>query len=355
MIQLSFVLRDRSPASVPPPSEPLRVGDHPDGLRVTGVWPHRDLGAARAEVAAWLVRADATEAVDLFTGRPMTIAEIAAPPTLASTFQARHTVLEGRIWARLFGCYALGESDVVASVAPDVPIEALYRLLSHYATFRLDDLAAGGGDRRRDRPIPYGYWFLGLADADVADADFWGMLRDGLHSRHLRNAFDDRMATPSPVFLMEAVSVAGEITGWQLGVTHAARLEDLHLRTARRWGVAGSLRVPSAHDAAGACDLALSRPDADRFAYREPAGGGGGPGADLDSGWRLACDDPDHRHDRESFRIVPLHQLVVAAPELMSYLGMPEGSVVLREGGEVWVQPRGHDRVFREDDDEAGA
>jgi hypothetical protein len=356
MIQLSFALPGRPPASVPAPPAPLRVADHPDGLRLTGVWSHRDLAAARAEVVAWLVRADATEAVDLFTGRPMTLAELSAPPTVANLFQARHTTLEGRIWARLFGCYALGESDVVASVDPDVPIEALYRLLSHYATFRLADLADGGGDRRRDRPIPYGYWFLGLADADVADQDFWAMLRDGLHSRHLRSAFDDRMATPSPVFLMEAASVAGEITGWQLGVTRAASLEDLHLRTARRWGASGGIATPSAHDAAGACDRALAASaGADRFAYRELPGGGGGQPNDLDSGWRLACDDPDHRHDRDSFRIVPLHQAVAAAPELLPYLGLPAGSVVLREAGALWVQPPGHERAWREEEPDTEA
>jgi len=348
MIQLSCLLLDRSIADFQAPPAPLRLSEHTSGVRLTGRWDHNRLQEGRLAAASWLEAAGFTEAVDLFSGQVFQVRTWLEPLTLANVFSARHALIEGRIWARLFGLYALGESDVVASVDADMPIEALYRLLSHYGAFRLEEHRQAS-ERRRDRPLPYGYWFLGLADSDVADADFWGILRDALYSKHLREAFDDTMETPAPLFLMEAPAVDGEFGSFELGVSRAARLEDDQLRAARRFGVVGRVLAPSAHDAAGICDrLEASLTDAatntELFAYREA------PQGDLDSGWRFGCLDPDHAHDRDAFRIVPLHRAISLNPAFVDYLALPVGAVVSRDEGAMWVQPPGDTKSYRDED-----
>ncbi len=348
MVQLSCAVLGRPPADMPPPPPPLQVGAHPDGCRVTGAFEAgTGVADARALMGAYLAEAGVEEAVDLFLGRPFPPAAWVGPPALQDLFTARHAEFGGRVWARLFGLYALGESDVVASVDPGVPIEALYRLLTHYAAFRLD-ARERGLDHRRDRPIPYGYWFLGLADAELADDAFWATLRAELHTQHLRHAFSDAMATPAPLFLTEAPAVDEELGAFDLGVTRAALFEDRQLRAARRFGVAGRVEAPSSHDAAGLCDrldAALqSTPQAAAglFAYREA------PRSELDSGWRFGCADPTHVHDRDAFRVVPLHRAVSLAPSIAEYLALPPGFVVAFEDDAFWIQPPGESRAFRD-------
>jgi hypothetical protein len=355
MVQLSCAVIGRSPDDMPAPPAPLVVDAHPDGCRVAGAFPSGvSLAEARARMAAFLTEAGVAEAVDLFLGRPFAPAAWGQPPGLADLFVARHAAFGGRVWARLFGLYALGESDVIASVDPKVPEEALYRLLTHYAAFRLD-AHYRAVEHRRDRPIPYGYWFLGLADADLADDAFWATLRTELHTQHLRHAFADGMATPAPLFLTEAPAVDEAFGAFDLGVTRAALSEDRQLRAARRFGVAGRVEAPSSHDAAGLCDrldAALQRAPAEAlelFAYREA------PRSDLDSGWRFGCTDPDHVHDRDAFRVVPLHRAVALAPPIADYLALPPGFVVALEEGAFWVQPPGESRAFRDDDADVGA
>ncbi len=347
MIQLSCLLVGRNSEDFATPPTPLALAAHPDGTRITGRWDEASPEAARGDMADWLLAQGVDEAVDLFTGQPFRVTSWKEPVTLANFFSARHTELEGRLWARLFGLYALGESDIVVSAESDVPVAALYRFLSHYAAFRME-AARTGAEHRRDRPLPYGYWFVGFADADLADAEFWTLLREALFTQHLRHAFDERMQAPAPLFVTEAARLEGAMESFDLGISRACRYEDLQLLTARRWGVAGKVLAPSAHDAAGVCDrveAALQTGAASAFAYREPSQG------DIDSGWRFGCLDPDHRHDRDAFRILPLHRAVAAMPGCEAYLAMPAGTVLSFEDGAFWVQPPGDERSFRDDGD----
>ena len=376
MVQLSIVLVGVGPEAggrLPELPEPLVATAHPRGLRVTGAWGGDGAGAlaaAREALGTWLAAAlsagvEVAEVVDLLTGLPTDPAALARPVTVQSVCTARHAIVDGRIWARLFGLYALGASDVVASAESDVPVEEVYRLLTHYARWRLevvrdersalapDEAQAGtvaSDGAESERPMPYGYGLIGLADADVGDVAFWAMLRERLGTEHLREAFDARMAAPAPMVLCEAEDLdLPDPERFVVGVTQTLRVRTQQLVVRARWGIAADARIeaPCACDAAGFCSrLDVVADVRDFFAYREP------PKGPLDSGWRFGCLDEAHRHDETTLRIAPLARLEKRFPGLAAYLALPPGWLVLCEDDAFWVQPPDEARALR---DEPGA
>jgi hypothetical protein len=330
--------------AVPPPvAPPLRLSALGDGFRLTGLWPHRDLFAARRQVAAWLAQLPPdAQTRCLLTGRHAEAASwvqaLSARPTVASTFEARHAFAEGRLLARLFGLTQIGESDIVLIADPDVDVADVYALLSAWASARLEAEAPP----LWDKPFPFGYGILSFADHDVGDADFWALCRDALGSAHLREAFDDRMQPAPPKVLIEApdrealANLQDPDLPFAIGASHTLRLRAAQRDTVRRLG-APEASSPSATDAAGACDrlpLGLT-PGMEFFAYREA------PRGPIDSGWRLGCLDPDHPHDAASLRIAPLAQVVAPHRGLERYLALPPGWVVTFEDGRFAVTPPG--------------
>lgn len=320
----------------------------PWGTRVTGFWQDGDLVAARRELAAVLERVPPeTSTRDLLTGKLASAAEavarLSATPTVANVFYARHTIIEGRVWARLFGCYTLGEPDLVVMAEADVDVQRVYEVLTRWAQFRLGD----GRDLDLTRPIPYGYWFLGTTGADIADAEFWSALRDQLDAHHLRQAFDERMVTPAPRIIIEADRVAvPEVGEWLVGASRALRVTMQQRATLERAGLdmSGQSRwAPSAHDAAGFCDRLDPKHCDALFAYREH------PQSDADSGWRFACLDEDHVHDETSLQLAPLWRLTEALPELVRYFALPPGWVVAREESAWWLRPPNDTHTYKDE------
>lgn len=350
MIQVSFEL---GPDITPPKvAAPLRLEATEHGHRLTGLWPHDDLQAARRQVMAALVDLDPSAPVlCLFTGRTQPLsawrAEWAAPPTVASTFEARHAIVEGRLLARLFGSYQLGESDVVLVADAQSEVAEVYELLSSWARFRL---GAPRDAPRWDRPFPYGYGLLSFAESDVGDADFWSLIRDALQSQHLRRAFDDRMESPAPRVFIECEDPSDPDAPYTIGVASTLALRGRQRATLSRLAtfyegapfaanLTPAATSPNAQDAALACDR-FTQGRGDAFAYREPAKG------PLDSGWRFGCLDPDHTHTPETLRILPLGQALRSAPDFLDYLALPAGWSVTLEGGERFTTPPGEDRSY---------
>lgn len=332
MAQLSFLIRDTP--ELPPPPPPLLLTRRGADARVTGVWD-APLAAARADLAAFLELLPADHAVvDLFTGLGESAGEAARrlqrPVTPNTALHARHTTIEGRVWVRLFGLYQVGAPDLVCAVEPDVPLAAAYELL----TFVGAALLAREKAFPADRPIPFGYWLLGFGDASLADDAFWELFSQGVQSAHLTDAFDRRMKTPAPRFVLEAQS-ADEASPdqWLVGASRATRTYVAQTRALLRCDAGHVVDAPCAHDAAIICD----RFDAsgDFFAYREP------PRSDLDSGWRLGCLAADHVHDESTTRLVPLHQAAAQNHALVQYLALPAGWVATREEGAWWISPPG--------------
>lgn len=345
MIQVSYMIDGPVPAL----AAPFRTEARPDGgTRVTGVWPHRDLWAARRQVAAALSTLPAETIVRCnFTGRSRTLSqwlpELAAKPTVSASFEARHANVEGRLVARIFGLYQLGESDVVLVADAGADVSEVYAFLSAWAGFRL----AANDEPSWDRPFPWGWWLVSFAEHDVGDDEFWALMREALASQHLREAFDDRMQAPPPRLVIEARDPSDADTTYLIGATSALATFARQRRTAARLGAAPPAS-PSAQDAAGFCERALLAFDqgAPRpfFAYREPSKG------PLDSGWRLACLDAGHVHDDASLRIAPIGRARCAG--LVDYLGLPPGWVVTWEEDAFWTTAPGDDRSHRDDEHE---
>jgi len=353
VIQLSIGLLDVLPDALPDVPVPLMRAAMPWGTRVSGVWTS-GLAPARAALARWLDAIDPEVTVrDLFTGRLASAREtalrLAAPPTVHNVLAARHTILGDRIWARLFGCYALGEADLVVTAELDVDVARLYELLGRWAGFRLEAaLGTSAATFDPERPIPYGYWLVGTTGHDVADAEHWATLRDRLDSAHLKDAFDARMATPAPRLVIEADRVdAPEPGAWLLGATRALRTVTAQRATLSRLGLdpaAHARAIPHAHDAAAYCDRLddVARVDA-FFAHREE------PQSELDSGWRFGCLDDGHSHDATTLRLAPLWRLTTRHPTLVPYLALPAGWVVVRDEGAWWLRPPGDERTYRDE------
>lgn len=350
MIQVSFEL---GPDITPPRvAAPLRLEPTGFGHRLTGHWPHNDLQAARRQVSGALADLAATSALTcLFTGRTQPLAdwrlEWAAPPTVASTFEARHAIVEGRLFARLFGSYQLGESDVVLVADGGSDVAEVYELLSSWARFRLEPRREAP---RWDRPFPYGYGLLSFAESEVGDAEFWNLMRESLQSHHLRRAFDDRMESPSPRVLIESEDPADPDAPYAIGAAHTLAARARQRQTLARLAsfyegapfadtLESGSASPNAQDAALACDRYTERPG-DAFAYREA------PKGPLDSGWRFGCLDPDHTHTPSTLRILPLGQAVRSAPAFLDYLALPAGWSVTLESGERFTTPPGEDRSY---------
>lgn len=335
---------------VPELAPPFRVETlAAGGTRVTGVWPHRDLWAARRQVAAAFAVLPSEVAVRCnFTGRTRPLSawlpELAARPTVTAAFEARHAIVDGRLFARIFGLYQLGESDIVLVADADADVSEVYAFLSAWAGFRLGE----ADEPSWDRPFPWGWWLVSFAEHDVGDADFWALMRDALGSHHLRDAFDARMAAPAPRLVIEARDPADADTGYVIGAGHALAALARQRRTAQRLG-AGPPASPSAQDAAGFCERVLSAFDQGSprpfFAYREVSKGA------LDSGWRLGCLDPDHMHDATTLRIAPLGRARLGG--LVDYLGLPSGWVVTWEEDAFWLTAPGDDKSHRDDEREA--
>jgi hypothetical protein len=354
MILQSFLLH----TDAPKPAPPLRAETlEPGQTRLTGLWPHRDLAAARKQVASYLAEVPAPDSQGshdshdfevrcLLTGRTMPrsawVETLRLRPTVQTTFEARHAITEGRLLARLFGMTQLGESDIVLIADPDVDVTDVYALLTAWATFRL----GSAEPPQWDRPFPFGYGMLSFTDHDVGDADFWALCRDSLLSQHLRIAFDDRMQPPPPKVLIEApdlvslATLADPDVAFAIGATHTLRLRAAQRETALRLGADAS-SSPSATDAAGACDRLplgpISGPRTEFFAYREA------PRGPIDSGWRFGCLDPDHHHDADSLRIAPLAQIAAPHRGLERYLALSPGWVVTFEEGRFYVTAPGTD------------
>ncbi len=347
MIQLSFELRG---AVAGPAPEPLRLAPVAGGARLTGVWP-AGLAAARAQVAGFLATVPpAAPVIDLLLGLEETAAaaadRLAKPPTAARCLHARQCVIEGTRWIRLFGLYQLGRSDLVAAVEPDVDLDDAYRLMTRLGEAHLRH--PDSSPLPRDRPFAFGYWLLGEGGAELADDAFWRRLKQGLGSHHLARAFDERMETPPPRFVLEADDVTwAEPDRWVFGVSRAVRTFSAQARACDRFEAGALLGAPNANDAIMLCDR-LDAADS-FFAYREA------PLDPNDSGWRFACLDPDHRHDEASSRLSNLRHLTARFPELVQYLALPPGWVVSREGGAWWVTPAGTERTFEDQGYEPGA
>jgi len=345
VIQISYTFVGHAPDAV----APLRVMPVGDDLRLTGTWPHRDLAAARRQVATYLATLPPETKVRCnFTGRDKSAAswsdELRSPPTVANVFEARHAIVEGRLFARLFGCYQLGESDIVLVADEASDIAEVYRFVTAWATYRLGALTTKDPEPAWDRPFPWGYWLVSFADSEVGDADFWSLLRDNLRSTHLRDAFDERMAAPAPRVVIEADDPGDPDTSYMIGATAALATNARQRQTADRHG-ADDLPSPSAQDAAGFCDRVFAAFEAGErppfFAYRE---GARGP---IDSGWRVACLDPEHRHDNDSLRIAPLSRSAVV-PGFVDYLALPEGWVVTWEDDAFWTNAPGQEESHRD-------
>lgn len=353
MIQLSFMLGPEVPVLTV--AAPLRSEPVGDGQRLCGVWPHDDLAAARRQMLlACGPLPDDTALLCLFTGRRQDMAawrgEWSTAPTVASTFEARHAVVEGRLFARLFGSYQLGESDVVLVADQNTDVAEVYELLTSWARFRLEKRRE---PPRWDRPFPYGYGLLSFAEHEVGDTDFWSLMRDALQSHHLKLAFDDRMEAPSPHVFIECEDPANPDAPYAIGVTRTLSVRASQRGTLVRlstfyegasFGALEHLQSPNAQDAAGACDRFVDRPGADCFAYREA------PRGPLDSGWRFGCLDSDHVHNEAAFRIVPLGQAVTRAPAFRDYLALAPGWAVTLEGGQRFTTPPGEERAFIDED-----
>jgi len=347
VVQLSLGLMDLTGVEVSG-NGALVATPMPWGTRVTGYWERGDLRVARRELAAFLESLDPEVTTrDLFTGRIASASEAAArlqaTPTVANVFGARHTIIEGKVWARLFGCYALGEPDIVVMAEADVDVQRVYDVLNRWAQFRLAD----GRDLDLTRPIPYGYWFLGTTGSEVGDATFWSVLRDQLEAQHLRDAFDERMATPAPRVVIEAAQVAvTEIDSWLIGASRALRVSMQQRATLERVGLDASGQgrwSPSAHDAAGFCERLDDPQINELFAYREH------PQSDMDSGWRFACLDETHTHDEHTLRLAPLWRLTPRFPELVRYLALPPGWVVAREDAAWWLRPPNDEHTYKDE------
>lgn len=357
MIQLSYLLVGPVvDASIAEAVAPLRVEPLAGGVRVTGVWPHRDLAAARRQVASWLGRVPADQIVRCnLTGRERAAAawvdELRQRPSASSVFEARHAVVDGRIFARLFGAYTFGESDIVLVCDEGVPVGELYRFMMAWAEYRLRELTSSApAELVWDRPFPWGYWLVSFAESDVGDADFWALLRESLRTAHLREAFDARMQAPSPHVVIEAADPADPDQGFVIGLTAALGTSARQRSVAERHGV-DAIDAASAQDAAGFCDRVYGALEAGEraplFAYREAARG------PLDSGWRVGCLDPEHRHDHDTLRIAPLSRAAVV-PGLTDYLALPAGWVVTFEDDAFWLNRPGEAESHRDGPGGAG-
>lgn len=344
MIQLSFLVPDPAPE----PAAPLRRIAHGEGqVRITGVWPHHDVAAARRQLAAYLAEIAPDHSVRCnLTGRSKPAAawarELREPVTVSDLFVARHALIDDpetpgaqRLVARLFGLYQLGESDIVLIADGRSDVQEAYRFLTSWGAFRLSARSAPEATEPRwDRPFPWGYWLVSFTGADVGDDAFWALLRERFQTDHLRHAFDERMVTPPPRVVIEAADPADPETSYMIGATRALEVSAAQRRTAARLGVEAA-PSPSAQDAAAFCDRIADRVgSAPLFAYREP---GRGP---LDSGWRFACLDPDHVHDETSLRIAPLAR-AAAVDGLIDYLALPSGWVVTFEDDAFWINAPG--------------
>ncbi len=344
VIQLSYSFVGPHPDAV----APLKVAALGELTRVTAVWPHRDLAAARRQMATFIAGLAADQRVRCnFTGRDKAasewVTELRAPPTVASVFDVRHVVVEGQTFARLFGAYTFGESDVVLVADAGAPVSEVYRFLLGWAGYRLGDAA----EPAWDKPFPWGYWLVSFAESDVGDADFWALLRDNLRTQHLRDAFDERMAAPAPRVVIEAAGLTELGQGdpsYMIGASEALAQSARHRQLAERHG-AGVGDAPSAHDAAGYCDRVFAALEAgerpELFAYREASRGA------VDSGWRIGCLDHAHAHDQATLRIAPLSRVAVI-PGLVDYLALPPGWVVTFEEGAFWVNAPGQEESHRD-------
>jgi len=323
----------------------MRLSAHPAGTRITGVW-EAPLPDARRELADWLrLLPPDTRVIDLLLGREETAAaasdRLSAPPTVTTALTARHALVGGRPWLRVFGLYQIGHPDLVVALDPDVDIGAAYVFASRLGAA----LLAGGVDLPRDRAVPFGLWLVGFGSAELADEETWDLLREHLASGHLADAFDDRMATPAPLLVIEAADVLhGEPERFVIGASQTVRTWAAQVATAARWGVSAPPAPPNATDAAICCDRLEDPAHSTFFAQREPAQG------ELDSGWRFGCLDADHVHDEGSTRIVPLSRLVARFPRLAHYLALPAGWVVSREDDAYWLTAPGDERAVLDPD-----
>jgi hypothetical protein len=360
MIQLAFAIEISEHAtspSLPVPPPPLRLGAHPFGRRVTGVWEDTSWTHAREEVAMWLDRLQPEHRViDLLLGRGETAAEAAArlrqPVSVGACFHARHAPLDDLIWVRLFGLYQLGRPDLVLGVESDVDLHAAYAFLNRFAAFQI--AAVENPERpalEQDKPIPFGHWRVGFGGADLADDAFWELLRGALQTQHLSTAFDDRMSAPAPWFVIEADDVTeADDDRWLLGGSRAIRTFDAQARACGRMGLGAPVEVPHAADAAVFCTrIASGQEGPGFFAYRGLAQG------PIDSGWHFACLDDTHVHDETTTRIAPLSLLTRENPALTQYFGLPQGWVVTFEEGQYWVTAPGETRALLDEGHRPGA
>lgn len=353
MIQLSFHIQSTHPLGTLP--EPLESTPMDDGFRLTGVWFHDDLSAARKEIgSALLFYPQDSQIRCLFTGRTQSLAdwqdEWEHLPRIGNTFEVRYAHAEGLIFARLFGAYQLGDSDIVLTAREDIPIDEIFAVLSSWAKYRLHKPFE---KPKWDRPFPYGYGLFSFAEYSVGDAHFWELMRDLLGSDHLRLAFDERMKTPSPYILIECERPDRPEDPYVIGASHTlftriqqkstlSRLRDFYEDTA--WTASlSTFDSPNSQEVALACDAFVNKPEENFFAYREAAK------SDADSGWRFACLDPEHAHDEKTLRILPLAVAMKDREPFCNYLSLPVGWAVTYEEGVHWTTPPGEERSFADD------
>ncbi len=355
MIQLSYTVSglhadDRAALVAAVGVNPaLRVRVEADGeLGLTACWPSwgpERLSHARQVIADVLTGCPPeTPCLSRFTGfagrADRLIARLRAPVTAETAFGARHVVLGDRVWGRLLGGYQLGLPDLVVSASLQTPVEAVYDVLTLLARY----LMAEGERIVWDRPLPFGYWLLGFGDAELADAETWRLLRDGLGTGYLKAAFDDRMKTPAPKIVIEAETLsASGPTDWTPGSVRALQLHVAQRELCARWGVDGRSAPPNAYDAAGVCERLVSEARDAFFGYREP------PQSPLDSGWRFGCMDPDHVHDATTLRVQPLIDAIGHAPGFITASALPAGWVVSREEGRYWMKAPGVEESVLDD------
>jgi|GEM_PF-1276277 len=339
MIQISVAV-SAAPGDLGKVPSPFVLAAHPRGARLTAVWPDAsptDLSTCYGEVAGVLERLpEDTEVVDLFTGRTETRAEAVArltgELTIHEVFQWRSFEWEGLRFWRILGCYTFGKGDLLVEVEDDISSDALEEMLGYLSRYRwMSERKLELGDA-----MPFGFWLVSIASASLYDEPFWEAAKEALGTQELATAFDARMVTPGPEFLIECVemSMGGEFD-WVVGVSRTLRTLEAQRATHERLRAifhleeAPALKPPFGQDpAVVGTDLEGSEAI---FAQRRP------PVNDEDSGWHFGSADADA--GQRQLGVSTVAHLVDRIPGLVRYLALPPGWVVAHDAEGFWVSP----------------
>ena len=323
-------------------SQPFMVTPHEDGVRLTGIWPEagpQDLGGVFAELATLIAPLDPEVTFrDLFTDRVETVAEalcrLRKELRLEDIFSWRSFRWQGLHFWRLLGCYTFGKSDLLVEPEDDVPVAAVEEMLSHLARYRwMSERTIEPGDA-----IPFGFWLVSLASSSLYGDEFWAAARHQLGTQHLAAAFDERMTTPPPQFVIEVVemTMGGEFD-WVVGVSRTLRTLEAQRRTHERIRAIFHLEeVPKLMSPYGQ-DPAVVASDVEGskaiFGQRRERVN------EEDSGWHFGSADEGADPETRELAISTVCHLTQRIPGLICYLGLPPGWVVAHDSDGFWVSP----------------